>query len=499
MAHAGTEFWLAMWEDVAPAVDPELLISADEATSGHASLPGLGLTIPFTVTPGELTRVTIPLAATILLSDTVADVGIRVSTQHPVTLHTLGGRKSSVNAGGARVTPSALLGTHYHLLGWGAGVLGSAFIIAASEDSTTLTITPTVGFGARAAGVPYDIVLQRGQAYLMASASPHDLSGSALVSNHPVAVFGGNRCANVPFAEIPPCDAVIEQQMPASAFGLRFATLPMPGRNGGDIIRVMALEDGTGVEVDGAQPVQLSKGEVYDLFRLVPTRITTSKPAAVAQFASSNNLDVPDTDFGDPLMLDILPREQWQARWTASVARREFEGNIIYTLTIIAPASAIGDIRVDGVGVSPGSFTVIGDGLVGAHVAVPPGTYRVTAPVPISVSVIGTGGAEAYGYPAGGSPSGLDFDGDDLVARYRADGARDPSFGTAGIAFIDHRAGFGSVLPSFDIARTALVEGGEVLVASASTNGASGQRLFVAYRLRAGAIFRDGFEAEATP
>jgi uncharacterized delta-60 repeat protein len=497
MAHAGTEFWLALWENIAPSADSELLVSADVATSGHLSIPGLGLTIPFTVTPGELTRVRIPQEASILVPDTVAGVGIRVSTQHPVTLHTIGGRNTA-STGGARVTPSARLGSSYHLSGWGISqhTLGSAFIIAATEDATTLTITPTVSFGVREAGVPFDIVLQRGQAYYMASSSPDDLSGSTLIANHPVAVFGGHRCANVPFSGTGFCDLVIEQLMPDSALGHQFATLPMPDRNGGDMVRVMAIEGGTGVVVDGAPPVLLSAGEIYDLFRLVPTLVTTSKPATVAQFASGNTLDEPDAVIGDPLMLDILPREQWQARWTASVVRRPDEAEIAYWLTIIAPATAVGDIRVDGVAASPASFVVIGDGLVGAHVSVQPGTYRVSAPVPISVSVIGNGSLEAYGYPAGGSPSGVDADGDDLLVRYRPDGARDLSFGAAGLVYIDHRAGFGTALPSFDIARIGLVDGGELLVASASTNGASGQQLFVAYRLGAGSVFRDGFEPQ---
>jgi hypothetical protein len=197
---------------------------------------------------------------------------------------------------------------------------------------------------------------------------------------------------------------------------------------------------------------------------------------------------------GDPLMLNLPSTLEWAARYDAVVPA--MEGIYTHFLNLVIPANAINDIRIGNDSVLPANFSPIGDGTyLGARIPITPGVWHVTAPAPISVSVYGfRQGSESYGHMAMPSPSGEDADSDDFIVRYRPNGERDADFGDDGIAVIDHAVAYGSPLPAFDRARRAIVDGGSILVGSASVNGTSGQSLFVSYRLTDDGIFSDDFE-----
>ncbi|HEY6172486.1 MAG TPA: T9SS type A sorting domain-containing protein [Candidatus Kapabacteria bacterium] len=88
-----------------------------------------------------------------------------------------------------------------------------AFMIIAGYNGTSVTITPmsttlgghigaTQGIGANGTPKPYTIELNKGQCYLVKSASAlssgtDDISGSVIVANKPIAVISGHQGANV--------------------------------------------------------------------------------------------------------------------------------------------------------------------------------------------------------------------------------------------------------------------------------------------------------------
>jgi hypothetical protein len=491
VSRAGTDFRIVFPASTQPTDDVHLMISADTATSGRITNAAMGIDRPFTVTPGELTVVRLPPTIEIQVNDGVDTKGLHLSAQAPVTVHTLSGR-ASVSTDGSMLLPTPMLGQHYRLMSWGNGA-GASLAVAAAHPDTTLTITPIIASVERPAGVPFQVELQPGQAYQLRAASSGDLSGTTVVADKPVAVFGSNACAFIP--EGGTCDHIIEQMLPAESFGREFYSLPSPGRPAGDILRVFAHTDGTRVELDGTEVATLAAGEHFQTLLAQPAQITTSAPASVARYSQACNIDGGNPCLGDPMMLTLLPTDQWVSRYTAAVPLRLFDPTYLYTLLVVAPAAAIGDVRVDGQAISPASFLPIGSsGYAGASVVVAPGMHRVTSPQPISVSVQGSGVAESYAFPAAAAASGGDADADDLVLRYTAAGERDVAFGIGGVVLLDHRSGYDSDLPAFDAAQRAIVDGGEILVGSASTNASSGQSFFVGYRLRAGTIFRNGFE-----
>ena len=75
----GTDFWLMFNENLTPP-DPnlDLFITGDIATTGTVEIPGLGVSTPFSVTPGAVTTVSITSTAAVTGSDLIQDKGIHV-------------------------------------------------------------------------------------------------------------------------------------------------------------------------------------------------------------------------------------------------------------------------------------------------------------------------------------------------------------------------------------------------------------------------------------
>jgi uncharacterized delta-60 repeat protein len=500
-AQAGTDFWLAIPFTVPPQADTQLLISAETATSGYVLNTALNIRLPFSVTPGQATVVTVPFAIELdgLDVDGVFDKGLRVTAEAPITLNVLSGRSFATD--GSQILPARLLGTEHRIASWGFGAgAGSSFAVVASANGTVITVTPAVSSGIRPAGVPFQVNLQQGQVYRLRVSPPGDLSGSAVSANRPVAVLANHPCAIIEFSPTPnqQCGGIVEQMAPVNRWGQDFLVVPTRQRPSGDVVRVYAQQSNTVVSLDGQAAAVIGPAGFFTFTRNTPTRITSSAPVSVMRYAQSCRVDFPqDPCIGDGFMLGVAPLALWQSRFSVVAPDRDFIGDYLHTLEIIAPLAQVANVRVDGLSVPAASFIAIGtSGFAYAQVTSTSGAHRVSAPAPISVSAYGMlqASSEGYAFPAAADAAGGDADADDLVARYTPGGQRDARFGSGGVVLVDHRAAYGASLPSFDSATTVLVDADGILVGTASQNGDSGQSLLVTYRLQGGSIFADGFE-----
>lgn len=500
-AQAGTDFWLAIPATVIPQSDTQLLISSDVATSGYVLNAALNIRLPFVVTPGQATVVSVPMEIELNgPNDSVFDKALRVTAEAPVTLHVLSGRSFATD--GSQILPARLLGTEHRVASWGRGLgSGSSFAVVAIANNTQITVTPAVATETRPAGVPFQVSLQQGQVYRLRVAPDGDLSGSLVSATRPVAVFGNHSCAEIEFVnptQSPQCGGIVEQMPPVSRWGQDFLNVPTRQRPSGDVVRVYAQQNNTVVSIDGQPAAVLPAGAFYTFRRSTPTRITSSAPVSVMRHAQSCRVDFPqDPCIGDAFMLGIAPLDHWQSRFAVVAPDRSFIGSYLHTLEIIAPLADIANVRVDGQSVPAASFIAIaGSGFAYAQVTSTSGAHRVSAPAPISVSAYGflQAGSEGYAFPAAAAASGGDADADDVLARYTPGGQRDARFGSGGVVLIDHRTALGASLPSFDSAQRMLVDADGILVGTASENGDSGQSLLLTYRLQGGSLFADGFE-----
>lgn len=392
----GTDFWVAFPRNIPPEDSIYLLINAATPTSGVVSNASFAINIPFNVVPGTTTKIPLP-ATTLQLhdNDIIENKGIHVTSLAPITVH---GSNYRFGSGDAFLAlPVDALGTEYVLMSWGPGLgVGSELSLVATENDTTVTITTTVSAAARNAGVPFQVVLQQGQTYFLTPGDgDSDLTGSRIVSDKPISVFGGNAAGNVPTEDVDFGEYMIEQMPPVDAWGESFLAMPLATRSG-SFLRVLASEDGTEVTYNGAVAANLDAGQSYTFLSTVPAHITTTRPALVAQYAPGAKYD--DT-LSDPFEMLILPTSRFAPAYLVPTGPGDLPRNF---LNLVAPTAIIASVTVDGVPVPPASFTAIGtSGYSGAQQAVSLGEHSVTASAPIGASMYGFLGGEGYGYPAG--------------------------------------------------------------------------------------------------
>ncbi|MFM2005131.1 MAG: hypothetical protein RLZZ09_786, partial [Pseudomonadota bacterium] len=361
----GTDFWLAFPKNYASEPALTLFISGDNAASGNVSVPGIGFTADFTVTPGVVTSVVVPAKAQIDSEDGIENKGIHVTSSAEVAVYGLNRIQYTTDA--YLGLPKDVLGTEYRVLAYTSNGLPSQLTVVASENATTVTINPTTDAGSHPAGVPFDVTLQQGEVYQLGGAV--DVTGSSVIADKPVAVYGGNNCANIP-PGYGYCDYLVEQMPPLTAWGKSFVTVPLAARSKGDTFRILANEDNTAVTINGAVVATLNKGQFHEQIIEVSSVITSSAPVLVAQYANGSQYD---EALGDPFEMLIPPFEQFLTKYTVSTPADGFEIN--YANLVVSNAE-VGNVKMDGVAIPAASYSPIGSsGFSGAQVAITQGGH----------------------------------------------------------------------------------------------------------------------------
>lgn len=400
----GTKFYVAFPQNLRQpfgANNPvfSLTVTAPVDTSGTVQIPGLSFTTSYVVEAGQATRIELPSTVEIMESDRIADKGILITALDEVAVYGLNRMQESTD--GFTALPVDAVGTDYFVLGYANTITyvidgGTNLTVAATEDNTAVTITPTVTVGVHPAGQPFTFTLNAGQAYTLHTSLPFlaDLSGSRVTASKPVSLFGGNTAARIP-ENVAAADHLIEQLPPTNAWGSRFATVPLATRSGGDTLRILAQETGTQVRIDGAVVTTLNAGQFYETIQSRSSLIEATAPVLVAQYSNGSAQDgVPS----DPFMMLIPPVEQFMNDYTLSTPA---DGININYANLIVPSEAIDTLRMDGVPVAA-TFTAIGSsGLSGASLPISVGSHRFQAAQPFGLAIYGFADFDSYGYFGG--------------------------------------------------------------------------------------------------
>ncbi len=200
----GTDFWVGFEANCVGCGYPQslyLFISGATATTGTVSDSAISFSQSFSVTPGSVASIQIPVTAQNDSSDSVvSDGALHITAGAPVSAYGLNTMEYTTD--GYLGLPTPILGTSYLAEGYGGG-LGSQFMVIGTQNDTTVTITPSEDVDGYTAGVPYTETLNQGDEYQLIDGGGGDISGTAITSSAPVAVFAGNECADVPPAMRP--------------------------------------------------------------------------------------------------------------------------------------------------------------------------------------------------------------------------------------------------------------------------------------------------------
>jgi len=400
----GTDFVIVFESNYLPP-QLTLFLSGPQTTVGVVSIPSAGFSEGFVVTPGNVTQVVLPPGTELISSDVIEEgAAVRVSSAEPITVYGFNRVFRGTDAFAA--LPTVALGQRYRVVAWTGGVNGpSQFAIGAipaldgdTTTPTTVTITPAAAADGRPAGVPYSIVLKPFDAYQLQSTG--DLTGSLIQADRPIAVYGGNRCANIPTQGTGFCDHVVEQITPVSTWGTEALTVPLATRVLGDTFRILADQNGTLVKLEGASPesITLNAGQFAERNLMGSYRISANAPILVTQFSNGSQWD---DSTSDPFMMLIPSAVQFIKSYTFATPSTGFPTNFA---NIVAPTTdvAAGMVRLDGAPLSAAVFTALpGTAFSAAQVAISVGTHSLSGSNPLGLYVYGYAEFDSYGYPGG--------------------------------------------------------------------------------------------------
>jgi hypothetical protein len=395
----------------AQANQVQLNLTADVATDVTVEYPAGAPTFTSTVavSPGAITTVDLPVtASTGWSADSIQDNLVRATAPLEFVAYMINRRSASSDA--ALALPVDTMNTEYIVQTYAPRFVGSQFGVFAAYDGTTVSINPSNNIAGHAAGAPFVITLNAGQGYFAQStttdATLGDLSGTFITADRPVGVVNGNGCTQVP-GGFTACDHIFEVAQPVQSWGEAIPVANLPLRTGGSIYRVLASEDATTVNLDGAFLATLDRGDFVevpgDLAALAGSHLfSASAPVFVTQFMTSQSF--PGNTTGDPAMGNMVPSEQYLSAYTFStVGPGQFDPEF-HHLTVIADDRDLDTITLDGtpmVNLEVVFTSIPGSGFSSAVIPLAEGTHTTSSAHGHGITVEGFTGFDSYVYPGG--------------------------------------------------------------------------------------------------
>lgn len=354
----------------------------------------------------------------------IFDRGIHIESDVPIVAyaHIFG----SASSGASMLMPVETYGYSYVSVNspqvYAANCFSWVYVVA-KENDTRIEITPSVATrNGRAAGVPFQVDLQKGQIYqvigaLQSGITGYELTGTKVVSTgnasgqcHPISVFAGSSRTAI---TCPPGgsgsgDNNMQQIFPFQAWGKRYLTAPTSNASSAssfhtNLFKVAVKDPATVVKRNGVVLTGLINNFYYQYQSSTADYIESDKPILVAQFMSSSGGCANTGGDGDPEMMYISPLEQGIRR--VGFYRNTRENINTNYLTLIIPTAGVSSLRVDGS--SAFSHTYAHPALAGYTVVVrrwsPSAQAQciVQSDSAFTALTYGLGSVESYGYNAG--------------------------------------------------------------------------------------------------
>ena len=406
----GTEFWATFLNNEntsegSSIMRLSLIASSRENATVTVQNPQTGWRTSFSVMANKVAQLDIPHAQCYTYyQGSVQKRGLKVTSTAPISLYASNFREYTYDA--TIVLPATALGKDYIIQIYENDLFAKEFAIVATTNNTQVTITPHARtLDGHVKNASYMVTLNAGDTYqVMSEDGGSDFSGSRVEANHPIAVFAGHKCINVPTGN-PWCDHIVEQQMPTQMWGKQFA-LTKTGSMNSDRVMITAREDGTVVKVNGSTMTTLKALQSYT-YRLTANSafVETSQPAACFLYiegARDNNM------IGDPSSVHISPVEQRIHELTFATFQTDVSRT--HYVNVVTTAAGAAGMQLDGRNISGQFATLSGNpSLRFARINIAHGTHTLrTTTDGFTGHVYGLGHCESYAYTFGSATLILD-------------------------------------------------------------------------------------------
>ncbi len=246
-------------------------------------------------------------------------------------------------------------------------VANNGFVIVATEDNTSITITPSNNAVGHVANTAFQITLNKGQSYALVSLSnlgTLHLGGSTIVADKPICVTIYDDSIEYNTSWDLAGDQIVPEINTGKEFIIVRGALNHPAYANQDFYYIWPTVDGTIISVGGVPVSTKNRGEVYTgQISSSSAYITTSNPAYVLQF----------TGVGTEVAETSLPSIKCTGSQTVSFVRSTSEA---FYLNLLCKTTDVANFSLNG-----------NQGIITASMfAVVPGTGNLWSAARIDVS-----------------------------------------------------------------------------------------------------------------
>ena len=217
----------------------------------------------------------------------------------------------------------------------------SSILIVGTENNTILKLTTTQSVSTAIRntvtnvlpGREYSFMINRLQTFYIGSVE--DLSGTKIVTNKPVSVFSGHRCANIPW-NVTACSYLIEQIPPTALWGNVYYTAPLADKRS-FTVKIIAANNNTIVNIycnNTMESYVINEGEFINRTSELQEycAIYSNKEVLVVQFSHGG---AEDNSYGDPMMTLVPATTQYLNKFDLSTIRNPLRSGYNHYVNII--------------------------------------------------------------------------------------------------------------------------------------------------------------------
>ncbi|WP_164974229.1 right-handed parallel beta-helix repeat-containing protein [Filimonas effusa] len=383
-ATKGTRFWVGFGQSYmgySVGVDEFVVVmgGADKDAKVTVRINGTSWSKTYDV-PANTYMLSDPVPKTgvsgaLLYTEGLSQRGISINSDVPINAFVRGDNMvGSPITGSTLLYPVASYGYEYYTMSYRQDNMFDEnaycwFYVIADHDNTKVQIVPSnPTVGGRKAGVPFEVVLNKGEVYqvlgaVITSDMSQDLSGSYVrsLSNsdgqcYPVAVFSGSGRSFIG------CDAeyfsvlggqyLIQQNMPTNAWGQEYLTAPASSKEDPSVpqtfvYRVMVKDPSTVVRVNGT-PLANPVNNYYTFYSNTADVITGDKPIMVTQYMANSDYQCGLSGGGGEMFTVVAAKNGIKKAVFPRMERGIAGAANQVTLMVIIPTSGLASLKIDG-------------------------------------------------------------------------------------------------------------------------------------------------------